>query len=771
MKTRLLIICLALLGCTSGMAAAAVKKPAKPVKKAEVMCIKPTREAVLAIADKYIQSYEPELEMENRQNIDKIKTRLDSLKGMPDKQAEEIHWLANQLTITLAGMNSLDAVATASAYLVKYAPDNSRATNLLGSSLHTMDKLADSITVLEYSYQLSPKSTIAMLNLANACMDNNQDNRARELLEKAVKLEPDNRSAYKTFAYYWYKKKNKAKEIECLRKAAQFVGVVKKASAPEDKEVQKNDVDSTDGIVQMEAKINALADCVPFTTADIIENCFPEEARQIRANYCRLIDSERIEMPRLPEINTSTNKDYIENAPIITAWLQVPAERYATFEEQNVKSKYGITRNDSEESAQQKAKAGAKKEMAESMDQARQALEMMKGMPGISQADINKAMSEVQKAAKQQGISLGKEPAKNNAPPGFDAGSSIARMNYANYVIISNSHEQYISKLFSDYLSNEKDILEVYQKHAKAIVEEHERRWEKLQKEHNSPNSSHGAADIPCKREMLRYKKAMNECGLTYYKQWVNLYMPMYAQKVKPAMDTYWRVSMLYVKNMQDPKILEHEYTRVKSFFMLNAMTFTQHAGIGSAFAYLGPTDEEEAALEQAIRQAEQEAKEKKPRYLQEFDTPKDDWVKWIGDHLQFEVSGQFLTLKITPGTIEFGAWAFGPSGTVKLDMINSRLQTSTGLSAKADIGVKIFGADAKLESKVDFVSKTAEWDLENGTYREAYEGPKGETKASLGPASLSGEVTVDAQFNAKGAIKAASSAGGFQIDQTLIEF
>ncbi|MCE5324276.1 tetratricopeptide repeat protein [bacterium] len=754
--------------CTAALSSVAAGKKSTTIKPKTERQV--TRQDILALADKYIEFLEPKLEIENRQTISQMKFRLESLKTIPSKQAETIDDFVSQLTIQLAGLNSVDAITTASAYLVKYAPDNSRTTNLFGSALHTYSKYTDAVTALEYTLHLSPESTLAMLNLANACLDTDKDDRAKTLLDRIVRLEPDNRSAYHTLAYYWYKKKNTTKMVECMKKAAEFVGVVRKAAKPKDEVVEEHTVETEDSTAQMETKTNVLAECVPFTTADLIEDAFPDVARQIRDKYGKLIDSERMVMPRLPQINTSTNQTYTENLPIVGAWVQAVNERYVEYEKTRVKDKYGITGVESEQQREAKALKGAKKEMADSMESARQALEYMKNVPGLSKADISKAEAALKSAASQQGVKLSNQPVKMDTLPGFDSGAPYAQMNYANYVKVSNSHEQYIFRLMQDYSAKEADILQVYNKKIEEEAKYHQQIWDKLQEEHNQPSHPHGDKDIPCRREMLRHKKKVNEIGLNYYKQWVNLYMPCYAQKMKPAMDNYWKASMLYVKNMHEPKVMEREYYRVKDFFMTYAIRTTGSAAIGGTFTYLGPTEEEEAALQAAIRQAEMEAKEKKPGYLRDFDKPKEDWVSWIGEHLEFEVAGEFLGLKITPGTIEFTAWAFGPTGTLKVDMINSKLETSTGISAKAEVGIKVFGMGAKLESKVDIIKQTSQWDFENGTYKESYTS-KAESKASLGPASMSAELEVDSQLVSKGSIKASMSGGGFSANQNLLSF
>lgn len=772
---KLLVLALIALLCTPLTAIAAAKKvPHKVVpagkSRPEMKPAKVSQADVLALADKYIAATEPKLKLEDRQTISTMVFHLKPIKNISTEHEKMVGNFVDQLTIILAGGKSNDSALVASAYLVKSSPDNSRTTNLFGSALHQSDKFADAVAVLEFTLSMSPQSTLAMLNLATTCLDANQDDRAKALLDKIVKVDPDNRDAYRTLAYYWYKKKNNAMAIECLKKAAQFVGVVKQKSKPKDEEIQHNEIEADDPVESMEAKTKVLAKSVPFTTADVIEDSFPNEARQIREKYGKLIDSEKMIMPRLPEFNSSSNKTFTENMSIVGAWIQVPQQRFAEYQKARARDKYGITGNESDKELEAKGKKAAQKEMSTSFENVRQTLEYMKKMPGISKAQLAQAEAQLKQAARQNGVKLSSAPVKKDAPPGFDTGTPFAKKNYVDYILASRGHEQYIMRLLQDYQANETDILAIYQKKVKAEDEHHQQLWDKLQKEHNKPGNPHGVDDIPCRKEMIRHKKALNQIGLDYYKQWANLYMPTYAKKIKPALDDYWYVSMLYIKNMHDPKVMEREYYRVKNFFLLQAQMATGHMAIGGMFGYVGPTDEEEAALQQAIRQAEEEAKQKKPQYLQDFDSPKTDWVQWIGDHLSFEVSCEFLSLKITASTIEFEAWAFGPSGSMKIDMVNSTLETSTGLQAKGDFGVKVFGMGAKLEGKADFIKKTCQWDFENGTYKESY-GGKVEGKATLGPAALSGEVGIDSQLVAKGAVNASVSGGGFTAQQSLLDF
>jgi len=80
-----------------------VKNGPKPVKA--------TKADILAIIEKYIKACESKVDVENRQAINDIKFRLESLKSIPAEQSKEIGNLVNQLTIC--------PLITASGYYVK----------------------------------------------------------------------------------------------------------------------------------------------------------------------------------------------------------------------------------------------------------------------------------------------------------------------------------------------------------------------------------------------------------------------------------------------------------------------------------------------------------------------------------------------------------------------------------------------------------------------------------------------------------------------------
>ena len=207
---------------------------------------------------------------------------------------------------------------------------------------------------------------------------------------------------------------------------------------------------------------------------------------------------------------------------------------------------------------------------------------------------------------------------------------------------------------------------------------------------------------------------------------------------------------MLYVRNMIDPRVMEREYFRIWQMYLTFAGMAGGYSRAGGTFRYEGSTDKEEEELRRAIKAAEEEAREKRPQMEKDFREPETDWTKWIEDHLVLEVSGEFLSLKITATTIEFEAWAFGPGAGIKVDIAKEQLETYISVGAKFDVGVKIGGINlGKIDVKVETARRVAKWDFVNDTYSESY-GAKGEAKFGVGSFAAGGEVELDTELNAK---------------------
>lgn len=749
---------LAILLCFVSLSALAAGKP-QPAKQA-----KPTKETVLALADKYTKACEPKLQFKDKQTIADIRTKLFMSKGLKSETDKTVDSLVNQLTIALASLKSFNTITLASCILVQTRPESVRTANLFASILHTSDKpkettrLKDAVTVLEYAVILQPKSTLAKLNLANVYLDVNRDAEAKAIADKILFTDGENASAHRVLATYYYKKNNLGMFRQELLKAAKFKGFVKQKTDKKNKKIEEEKGEMTDSTAVLEGKTQQLQDEVPFTTADILEDEYPSQAKQIRDHYCKLEQSAKMRMPVLPQCKTNSNEDYRLSEPIITAWVEAFAGKFKNYEAGQAAS-MGINVNASEEVISAQAQAAAQKKMAEAAQQAQQMMKYLqnmvnmpgaKGMKGVDKAELRKAMAELKQLSKQQGAKVEDKPVDMDAPPFSDSGTPWAAMNYENYFKISHTYESYFHHYYiKDYQPKLMDIYKVYGQKVEEENKHHETLSERLQAEHDLPSNPHGSIDEPCRREKIRHIKALNAIGLNYYQQWQGLYFPQYAQRMKPNLDAYWNVCMLYVRNMNDPKVMEREYNHVKSIYFNYALQAVGNISGGGGFKYEGSTDEEEAALQRDIEAAQPLAEEKKKEFEAAIEEPTTDWMKWIEDHFVVEVSGEFLSLKVTAKTIEFEAWAFGPGAGIKVDLVDEILETYTGVGAKLQVGVNIGGMDASIEAKGDFVRRTAKWDFGKGTYEET-DSAKGEVKGAFGPLSASGEMEVDTALNAK---------------------
>ena len=768
MKRTTLLLIVGLVCLTMGVATAAGTGKSGNGKsggsgKGSLKVAKADKETILVMAAACIKRCESKLEDKNKDTIDEVKSVLAKSKDDPKKLKAVVDDLVNQFTLALASAKSFDALTTGAGYLVQYAPGSQRAVNLFGSVV-SVDKrypenATSAILIFQYAVSIKPETRLCRLNLANAYLSADKLDKAKPIIDKLIFEDPNDQSAWRAMATYYYKMKDMGNFRNALLRAAKFKGYVKKKADKKNKKIADEEVQPEDSIATMEAKLPQLHEEVPFTTADIIEDEYPSQAQAIRDKYGKLIDSEKLIMPKLPMTNVNGPKEYRISSPIIEEWVKVMGSKMEKWARRQALEKYGITGNEGEAAMTAKAQAGAQKETAQAMQQAKDMMEYMKNIPGMAghKAEIDKALKQIQTAGKNTKIGgkaiapkLKDNPVDMNKIPGFDSGTPWAQMNYANYFKISYAYEMWFFKYFQDFSAKEMDIVKVYGKKVQEEEDNHKQRWDKLQEEHaedmKNERGPHHDKDIPCREEMLRYHKALNMIATDYYHQWVNLYMPQYAQKMKPTLDAYWGICGLYIKNMNDPKVMQREYERVRGIYMFYALQACGHIGSGGVFHYYGETDEEEAQLEADKREAEKEAEEKKPEFERDFKEPDTDWSKWIEDHLVLEIAVEALTFKITARTIEFEAFVPGLAAGIKIDVVDEKVETYTAVAAKVDVGVNIFGIEAKLEDKVEFAKKTAQWDFENGKYTETY-GSKAEAKGAFG--ILQGTASVELEYDA----------------------
>lgn len=727
----------------------AVGAAAAADKNAALSKSSPTQADVLALAGKYTGWCEPRLEEQDKKAVAEVKKTVADNEFSDVFLKKALDDLISQLTLKLTAAKSLNGLTVSSAYLVSKFPKNRRALNLFGSVLHIYDKDQDAATVFQYTLTLDPKNNLTRLNMANVYLDTNQDEKAKALLDKLEFEDSGNRAVYRALATYYYRKKNAARFREYLFKAAQFKGFKQRKADKKKQQVETNEVKGEESTDAMETKLDELKDVAPLTTADVLEDEYPDAARQIRDKYGKLDDGHKWILPKLPMVNVNGPPDFARNQPVIDEWAKTAIEKFKVFPI-SAAERAGVDPNASEKVKEAQAQAAGKKQMQEALQQAQDALRFMENVPGISKAEIAEAKAQLEKVKKEQGVAVEDKPVDLAAPPpGVDSGSLFAGENFYNYTLISSSYSKYFIKYYREYNSKVMDIVRVFGGKVQQENDRWEAEWEKLQIEHKD-GRHHDAGEycIECRRAEIEHKKRLNALSDDYYRQWSNLYFPQYAQKMKPTLDAYFNTCMLYIRNMNDPKIMEREYNKVT----LTYMTYASQAigGIGGGgFPYYPETDEEEQELDAAIARSKEEAEAKQEQFKREFQSPEFGFTDWINDHFVLQVSGEFLSLKVTAKSIEFEAYVPGVSAGAKYDFSEEKFETYTGFGGKLDVGVNICGVGAKLEAGGEVYRRTATWDLKNGTYTETDSG-KIEATGSFGPLSAGGEFQLDSQLTAK---------------------
>jgi len=731
--------------------------------------LQPTEKGVVALADNYYNKYEPKLKGDNKETIDSIKTAFFMNKAVQFFMDQTISNLVTELTFSLAARKPFEVLISASALLVKTSPKDPRVINLFGAVLNSAGKDQEAMLVFQYGVSIKPRNPLLRLNLANAYLDYDKDELAKKMLDKLVFEFPEDRAVWKALAAYYYKKNDMYQFRDCLLKAAKFNGYKKKKQEEKNLEIDANSAKGNESVDQLEIEINKLATSVPYTSADVIDDEYPAQAKQIRDRYCKLQGDEIWLLPKLPQCNMETPKEYAESAPIIDAWANIFGVKSAEWQKLQVAA-MGI--DVKAPKAVQKAQIDKVRQAktTEAFQNAMATLSQMKNMPGMNnpkyQAKINQAMKKFQAIARKKNVKVSTEDYNTTANgataatqmdmssiSGPDSGSPWALANFRNYMNIQRTYEMYFFKYYKEYHAKAVDIHNVYFNKAKLENDRFDKEWDKLQEEHNQPNHPHGGEDFPCRRAQLNHKKLMNALALPYYHEWVNYYMPQYAQKMKPHLDEYWNVCMIYVRSMNDPKVMAREFKLVKNTFL----AYANKAGIAisgeGGYQYYPETDEEERQLDSDIARAKEEAAQRATQYAQAFQAPSFDFSKWMEDHFVVEIAGQFFALKVTAKTIQFDVNALIFGGSIKYNPVDNILETSSSVTLKANIGVNVCGIGGTLSEKVDFYKRTATWDLDNDKYVET-NGAGSEGKLKIGPATFGGKVEMDSELNAKATSK-----------------
>jgi hypothetical protein len=716
------------------------------------------KDTVLALAAKHIEGCEPKLETSDQETIRNLRQELESSRATPSLQDDIIADLVSQMAVALAAMKSLDTLTVGSAILVQWAPDKPRPANVFAAVLHAAGETEDAITLLRYTVSLEPDSALARLNLANALMDVEGEGaeeaaeEARAILEALVFEDDRNHRAHRALATYWYEKRDWAKFQEELMKAAEGGGVVKKKKDEKQEEVaDEKVVQPGDPLETMTTKVEGLKHSVPLTTADIIADELPDVAAKIREEYGKLTPAECAGVPTLPQANITTSELYRRNSPILKQWVESTREKYAVF----MKTVMGVDPKATRKQQLAQARELARQSLAQMLGAARQTAQTIGQQPGVPGEIASQLPGNLDTLGRIITDVQGLDVTSPEARALQDTGALFSRVNYEAYRRIAQSYDSY----FREYFDRYEDTVDVIRNvHISKIEEENESHRlidDQLAQEHADALKAgdpypHGRDDIQCRKESLRHRKALNRIGNDYYHMWVNLYMPRYTQVVKPALEEAWYVQALYIKNMNDPAVMKREYIRMAGAWAMWLSRAVGGIGMGSEFKWVGSTDDEERELMEAIDRAEEEAKQKDEVFRAQTQTPEKSWLEWLGEHLMVEASVDFLAVKITPRSIEFEAWAMGPTGRVKFDAVDGTIKTYTGLSAKFQVGLEVAGVGGTVGSKVDLAGRYAKWGVDDGSYSEGYEGPALQGKLSVGPVRATGQVAVDTELNAR---------------------
>lgn len=710
------------------------------------------------LAALYRSDIEPRLEGVDRQTLSAMALTLD---GAADgaQRAQRIDALVNQLSMALAAQKSLDGLTAGAALLVQKAPEDWRTLNLFGAVLQAGARFVDAATVLERAAAVAPAEQrfLARLNLANLYLDLPKLEAAKRLLDALVIEQPESRSVWKALAAYYFSKGDQPRFREALLKSAEFGGYVQQEEKQARAELEANLPKPGDGDPAVFRKLKELAQSVPLSTADVIEKDAPDAAARIREHYGKLIDRERMRLPDFPEVNSSSNQAYTEQLPVVEDWLKLFAQRYADSLQQD---QYADLLRPGQSQVQQETagRAYAEKLLRQQAQQVQQLLGYMESTPGAAAGAgannwaLKEAVGQMQAAARAQGIDLtprAPATASFEHPPGYDSGSIFAVSNYGAYLQITQVYEQHLDKMLADYRRVEAQITEHYQQELKAEDGRHAVEMERAQR------MALLAEDNSCQRcqaEQVRHKKQVNTIGLRHFQQWAQLYLPQYQQKFRPVLEDYWKVAALYIRNMNDAEVMQREYHRVRARFLLTAYQVSGGAATGASFIYLGPTDEDEAALHAIQETAKAIAEQKRPQ-LEESYPFVDAVAGWVADNFVLEVSaGPFLSLKVTGRAIEFEAWAFGPGAGMKADFVDGTLESYISVSAKFTGSVHVLGVGSEVEGQVEVAKRTAKWDFGKGTYEENTSlGAKIVTKTGFSPVtSVTTEIEIDAELNSK---------------------
>ncbi len=764
----------------------------------------PTKAGMLALADKYIADVSPQLAPKQKTTVHQIFFILDSKRNAPTLHTQAVEELVNHLTIALAQTDGIEAVIVSSAHLAKRAPDHPRTANLFGVVLHTIGEDQDAIAVLEYARTLNPKSELIMLNAVQVYFDLEQGARAKAIIEKVLAQNPKNQEAWSALACYWHQQGDWKKALEAMLKAAALGGwAVQRKSDPARTVAEENEVTGDDNIETIEQKVAKVSTLTPNTIADLIEDQFPDAARQIRERYLKLIDDEKMIMPPLPQMNVSGAKNWLEKGmPYMEEWQRAFAANAENGMHEVTHLQTGINRGDSDKVKERKALIAANEKIEKQFADTERTIQMMEGMPGIpahqlaeAKTKLKKAKDEARAALKKRmaeaGISSLTEGPEPPVPtviasdadaekigadlviPGFDYGSPFAVANYRTYLTIRNDYHIYFMKYYQKAQGDVRDILKVYAEKTAEEDKKHQDKIDELGAEAERMRQEAIARDeafskdileVKYRQENLRYKRAINAISDDYFAQWSTYVFSRYDRKMKPMLDQYWATSALYIRNMNQPEVMKREYAHVKQTFWMYASMAVGMMNAG-AFRYYPETYEEELQLERDIAKAKEDAAEEAKKYATQTKAADQAYVKWLEDNFALGIAGQFLSVKITPRQFIIEEYLFGMNFKHTIDFKTGEWTTTRSFAAKLDVGIQVGALKAGVSARADILESYDTYQIGNGKLvncGSSFAKGSAAVNLSAGPVGTGGgvEVTLDPAAKSELSVKFTKSLG-----------
>ncbi len=752
----------------------------------------PTRDNVSSIADKYIDEVSPKLTPEEKTSVDSTMFILNSKKSTPSIYKEAADELLNSCTVALANTKDIKKLIVITAKLFKEIPDNARTANMLGVTLFAIGRKNDAITVVEYGLSLKPNNTLLLMNAVNMYFDMDEAETAKAYLDKVISIDKDNRAAYSALATYWYAKGDLDKAVGAMVKAATLGGVVivKKADADK-KKIEDSTGAQSDILPVLESKTTALKDILPKTTADIIEDRFPSQAEEIRSRYLKLIENEKMVMPGIPSANTHDAKGWLSNGlHIIKEWQKQFLDKAKKETGKVMAMQYGVNPGDSKAVKKAKGRALAKEQIEKSLADVDDMLEAMKGM-GIPESKIRLAEQKMKKVRDKHGIAA-PSPAAEESPsdteitsdeemrkyerslviPGWDNGSVFAMTNFRDYVAIRSTYEIYFRELFKDLNSKIADVMRVYEEKAKEEKDRHEDVMKRIEEEAKAEaRANDGVVPDPEKYEMrardekLMHKKKMNAIGNDYFNQWSGIVFPQYRSKMKPKLEEFWNVCALYIRNMNDTEVMKAEYSKVKQIYLNTASMSVSMLSCGTTFKYYGDTYEEEQEIEKDRALAKERAEAEKAAYAESSKLAESALEQWINDTFALGISGQFLSMKVTPRKLVIEEYIAGMNFKHVYDFKTGEWSIYRSFCAKIDVGIQIGPMKAGVSARADILESYDVINTRNGQVVNAGSSfARGSVGGSLGADKLSvsggAVVTLDPAAESELSVKFNKSAG-----------